>query len=81
MCSPRRVPMFWLRSCRVRTRWRCVRRVRPGLRPLLEVNAVSTRDGSPTREELAGHEDLSALFDPGVVLNHQENFWDAATEA
>lgn len=53
----------------------------PGLRPLLEVNAVSTRDGSPTREELAGHEDLSALFDPGVVLNHQENFWDAATEA
>lgn len=52
----------------------------PGLRPLLEVNAVSTRDGSPTREELAGQEDLAALFDPGVVLNHQENFWDAATQ-
>ena len=53
----------------------------PGLRPLLEVNAVSTRPSSPTREEVAGTEDVGTLFDPGDVLNHQTNFWDAGLDA
>ena len=53
----------------------------PGLRPLLEINAVSTRPSSPTREQLAETEDVGALFDPGDVLNHQTNFWDAGQEA
>lgn len=48
----------------------------PGLRPLLEVNAVSTRDGSPVREELGADPDMAELFDPGLVLNHQTNLWE-----
>lgn len=48
----------------------------PGLRPLLEVNAVSTRTSSPTRGDLAANPDMAELFDPGEVLNHQTNFWE-----
>ncbi|SDB80305.1 hypothetical protein GA0111570_10292 [Raineyella antarctica] len=51
-----------------------------GLRPLLEVNAVSTRPSSPSREEIAATEGVDDLFDPGDVLNYQTNFWDSGQE-
>lgn len=52
----------------------------PGLRPLLEVNAVSSRPESPTREEISATEGVEGLFDPGEVLNYQTNFWDAGQD-
>lgn len=48
----------------------------PGLRPLLEVNAVSTRPASPSRSEVDAADGVDDLFDPGEVLNYQTNFWE-----
>ncbi len=48
----------------------------PGLRPLLEVNAVSTRTTSPSRGEVDAADGVDDLFEPGEVLNYQTNFWE-----
>lgn len=48
----------------------------PGLRPLLEVNAVSSRPTSPSRREIDATDGVDDLFDPGEVLNYQTNFWE-----
>ncbi len=48
----------------------------PGLRPLLEINAVSTRPSSPTRDDVERADGVDGFFDPGELLNYQTNFWE-----
>ncbi|QGF24000.1 hypothetical protein [Raineyella fluvialis] len=52
----------------------------PGLRPLLEVNAVSSRTVSPSRREVDAADGVDDLFEPGEVLNYQTNFWEPGQE-
>lgn len=47
----------------------------PGLEPLLEVNAITSRPSSPTAEQISASDGVTMLFETGQVLNYQTNFW------
>lgn len=50
----------------------------PGLQPLLEVNAISTRPDSPDKARIDRARGVEEFFEAGHVLNSQTNLWDPA---